>query len=198
MELDNAQQGAVPADPLDVAAQSRSQFAVLGPDTALVRLAVIQETATVHLAGGRCQRREVSVATAFPVDVGKQLPLGWSNGWPLPVPHDRVSRFRQDIELAMHVVPPSQTGFRTRSRRAPSPGNACANRAGQHSQCRVTITLWRRYAAHVPHGATPLHTDRSIPKAHFRQRKELPKKTGGSIEISLARTLPNQAVRGCR
>jgi len=128
IQLDHTYAAKVSADTFDVPAQARGQLAVLRPDAVLVRLTVIPETAAIQLAGRRRERREVRVAPALPVQVGKRLPLSRSYGRTLPVPHDRVSGVREDIELAMHVILPlCALSARIQISRAPCPGNGRGN-----------------------------------------------------------------------
>jgi len=105
VELDDPDPAVAGANFLDVPGEARRDFPVFGPQPIPVRLAVIPETAAVHLARRRGQRRKVRVAPALPVHVLERFPLGWRNGLSRPVAHNYVALVSQDTELAMHAFP---------------------------------------------------------------------------------------------
>jgi len=75
VELDDPDAAVVAADGLDVAGQTGRDRPVSSPDPVLVCLAVVPESAAVHLAGRRRQRGEVRITAALPVQVLQLFPF---------------------------------------------------------------------------------------------------------------------------
>lgn len=75
VQLDDTDAAVVAADVLDIAGQARRDRPVGSPYPVLVCLAVVPESAALHLAIRRGQRGEVGITAALPVQVLQLFPF---------------------------------------------------------------------------------------------------------------------------
>src|ERR1019366_2804514 len=101
VELDHPHPAVACPDLLNVADQRGSDLPVLGPDAVLVGLAVVPESAALHLAKGGGERREVGVAAGLPVDELQALPLGRGDRRAPVFPQDDETGGVENGELAV-------------------------------------------------------------------------------------------------
>lgn len=106
VELDDPDAAVVAADGLDVAGQAGRDRPVSSPDPVLVCLAVVPESAAVHLAGRRRQRGEIRITAALPVQVLQLFPFRGRDLRAGEVAESDVALVGQDVELVMHARSP--------------------------------------------------------------------------------------------